>query len=81
MWVPGARGLVEIGKRSLGVYFLHGHLILRFASLLQSRAPWLFEYRLLYQSLAVGIGLALPTLLTIVVARSPARRFYRQLFG
>lgn len=77
----GARGLEEAGKRSLGVYLLHGHLMLRLVPALRNHVSWLYDHQVLFQPLVVGVGVALPILLMTMVAKSPARRFYRQLFG
>ena len=51
------------------------------ARVMQQVAPWILAFQILFVLLLVLIGVGVPLLLMTAVARSPARRFYRHLFG
>jgi len=44
-------------------------------------APWILGVQLLFQPIIIVAGLGVPLLLMLTVNKSPARRYYRYLFG
>jgi surface polysaccharide O-acyltransferase-like enzyme len=79
--LPGARRLSQLGKQSYGIYLLHYSIISFTARVVRQVAPELLAYQLLFVALLFALGLGGPLLLMTAVSRSPARRYYRYLFG
>jgi peptidoglycan/LPS O-acetylase OafA/YrhL len=79
--MPFSNLFYQLGRASYGIYLLHAVLLEVAARSIQEFTPGLLAYQvillLVLTSLAIGIALAFMT----AVARSPARRSYRYLFG
>jgi membrane-bound acyltransferase YfiQ involved in biofilm formation len=79
--LPFARTIDWIGIRSYGIYLLHPKVVEFAARVIYYIAPWLLAHQVLYQPVLVASGLGIPLLFMAGVAKSPARKFYRYLFG
>jgi len=80
-WIPGARRLETVGKRSYGLYLTH--LIVLDLTLwgIQALAPGLFRFQLLLLPLLFVVALFTPLLAMDGLAHSPRRTVYRYVFG
>ena len=78
---PFAGRLSRLGKHSYGIYLLHYSIILFAARVIRQVAPGLLAYQLLLVVLLFVVGLGGSLLLMSAVRKSPARRYYRYLFG
>lgn len=80
--LPFPRGISEVGKRSYAIYLLHLKTMQFFGRVIRQIAPWMLAHQvLLFKPLMFAIGLGVPLLFMALVARLPARRVYRYLFG
>jgi peptidoglycan/LPS O-acetylase OafA/YrhL len=79
--LPGSKVLHQLGIRSFGIYLLNGTLLAFVARAVQKFIPWFLAYELLFVVCLIAIGIGIPFLLTQALAKSPARRYYRYLFG
>jgi peptidoglycan/LPS O-acetylase OafA/YrhL len=71
----------QLGKKSYGIYLIHPTVLEFVARLIQQFLPWMLAYQVLFQPVLVVSAIGAPVLLMATVARSPARRAYRYLFG
>lgn len=78
---PLSKQLLELGAKSLGIYLVNIPAIYVIAVLMYRWTPWLLGQQFLYQAVLISVGTALPLLLMELVRRSPARGYYRYLFG
>jgi fucose 4-O-acetylase-like acetyltransferase len=79
--IPNYNALTQIGNKSYGIYLLHFIFVLILVKFIDRFLPQLTNYQLLYQPLLFSIGLGCSLLLMAIVQQTPARRFYRYLFG
>lgn len=79
--LPFEKEVSSLGSKSLGVYLAHSVVMYIGAVVMYRGAPWLLGNQLLYQGILIAVGLFAPILLMALVARTPARRGYRYLFG
>lgn len=79
--LPLARQLEDLGARSFGIYLVHSPVMEFTARGLYHLAPWVLAQQFLFQPLIIVAGLGVPLLLMALVDRSPARKFYKYLFG
>jgi len=80
--VPWSKALLELGKRSYGVYLVHVPVIDVVARVIRRLAPGMLAYQLALVPLLFVVGLAVPLLLMKAVRRCPPmRRAYPYLFG
>jgi peptidoglycan/LPS O-acetylase OafA/YrhL len=80
-WIPAARRLETVGKRSYGLYLTHLIVLDLVLWGIQLLAPGLFNYQLLLLPLLFSIALFVPLLSMDGLARSPRRAVYRYVFG
>jgi peptidoglycan/LPS O-acetylase OafA/YrhL len=78
---PAQKPIADLGTKSFGVYLVHGIALLYTARIIYHVAPWILGHQLIFQPILYVMGLGVPLLLMTAVKRSPARRFYRYLFG
>lgn len=79
--LPFAKRLEDLGAKSFGIYLVHSPVMEIVARGLYHVAPWVLAYQILFQPLIIVAGLGVPLLLMALVDRSPARKFYKYLFG
>jgi surface polysaccharide O-acyltransferase-like enzyme len=79
--LPLAKRLEDLGSKSFGIYLVHSPVMEFTARGLYHLAPWVLAYQILFQPLIIIAGLGIPLLLMALVDRSPARKFYKYLFG
>lgn len=79
--LPFTRTIDWIGARSYGIYLLHPKVMEFVARVICHIAPWLLAHQVLYQPVLVVSSMGIPLLFMAGVARSPAKKFYRYLFG
>ena len=73
--------LSDLGARSLGIYMANIPAIFIVAVLMYNLTPRLLGYQLIYMIILFFAGLFGPLLLMWTVRKTPARRYYRYLFG
>jgi membrane-bound acyltransferase YfiQ involved in biofilm formation len=78
---PLAGWIQEVGVRSYGIYLIHYHILLYALRGLNQVTPWLLSRRYLLQGVLMAVGLVVPLVMMVGVAKSPARRLYRLVFG
>lgn len=78
---PLAERISELGTRSYGVYLVHSPAQELAARAVAVLLPALLAYQILFQPVLIAAGLGIPLLLMYLVDHSPARRYYRFLFG
>ncbi len=79
--LPFTRTINWIGIRSYGIYLLHPKVMEFAAKVIYHIAPWLLAHQVLYQPVLVVSSMGISLLFMTGVAKSPARKFYRYLFG
>ncbi len=80
-WLPFQRTIEQLGTKSLGVYLVHARTMYIAAVLLYAVTPEILGNQLVYQIILIIAGLFGSLLLMAAVRRSPARPYYRYLFG
>lgn len=80
--VPFPAKLHQLGSKSYGVYLLHTKAMSYTARIIRQLTPQLLAYPvLIFLPTMLIVGLALPLLFMYIVSKTPARRFYKYLFG
>ncbi len=79
--IPFASQLSDLGTKSYGIYLFHG-LVLEFtARFIYHVAPKLLAYQILFQPILIILGMGVPLAAMALLNKSPARRYYKYLFG
>jgi hypothetical protein len=79
--IPFQKQLSNIGGKSLGIYLANIPVVYATAVLLYRFAPWTLGYQVIYQLILITFGLGVPLLMMRLIRQSPARRYYRYVFG
>lgn len=79
--IPWSQHLYRLGTRSFGIYLLHPLLMEVTSRGIRQVAPDFLAYPLLFTALLCTLGLGGSLLLMNAVAKSPAQKAYRYLFG
>jgi hypothetical protein len=79
--MPFSSQVSALGTKSLGVYLTHNRIMYVAAVLMYRQFPSVLGYTFIYMAILVVVSLGGSLLLMEVVKRSPARRYYRYLFG
>jgi membrane-bound acyltransferase YfiQ involved in biofilm formation len=80
--IPFARAIQQIGRKSYPIYLIHMRAIHLVARLMYGFVPSLLAYQVTILSpILFASGLFIPLLIIASVAKSPARRYYRYVFG
>jgi len=75
------RAMMRIGSMSYGIYLIHPLALIYLSKFLYHVAPWVLAHQVLMVLLLVSASVGGISLFMTGVARSPARRIYRYLFG
>jgi membrane-bound acyltransferase YfiQ involved in biofilm formation len=77
-----SKAFSRFNKAALGIYLLHMTAMAYVARFIRQIAPSLLAYPVLFLNpLLLIVGLGVPLFLMNVVSKSPARKYYRLLFG
>ena len=79
--LPFQRQFEQLGTKSLGIYLVHARIMYVVAVFLYRVTPEVLGMQWLYQSILIVTSLFGSLLLMEAVKRSPARGYYRYLFG
>ncbi len=79
--LPKSQWLADLGGKSYGVYLVHTIVLIVSARLIFHVAPFILAYQIIFQPILIALGLGSPLILMMLVKKSPARMFYRTLFG
>jgi membrane-bound acyltransferase YfiQ involved in biofilm formation len=80
--IPFPARFNQLGSQSYGIYLIHARAMSYVARIIRQIAPQLLAYPvLIFSPIMLIAGLAIPLLLMYVTSRTPARRYYRKLFG
>jgi peptidoglycan/LPS O-acetylase OafA/YrhL len=79
--LPLAKPFSDLGAKSYGIYLTNALVLMIVAKGIYHVAPSLLGRPLILQVILVAFGLGGPLLLMALVNRSPARRYYKYLFG
>ncbi len=78
---PFAAQLTDLGTKSFGVYLVHAPILEYSGRLIYHIVPGLLAVQIVFLPVLIVLGLAVPLFMMAIVNRSPARKFYRSLFG
>jgi peptidoglycan/LPS O-acetylase OafA/YrhL len=79
--IPGSKMFHQLGRSSFSIYLLHPKVLEFAARVIRQIAPLMLAHQVVFQPLLVVLAIGGPLLFMTTVSRSPARRFYRHLFG
>lgn len=79
--LPYEAQLSDLGTKSFGVYLLNDQALELTGRILFSSAHFILSYQILYLPIMVIAGLGIPLLLMYIVNKSPARPYYKYIFG
>ena len=79
--LPFSKQLEELGSKSFGIYLVHSPVMEVVARGIYHVVPWILAYQILFLPIMFVTGLGIPLLLMRAVNKSPARRYYKVLFG
>jgi peptidoglycan/LPS O-acetylase OafA/YrhL len=71
----------DLGVKSFGIYLVHYTAMEYVAKLIYQFAPMLLGMQVVFQSIILIIGFAVPLALMYIVEKTFARRYFRYLFG
>jgi peptidoglycan/LPS O-acetylase OafA/YrhL len=71
----------DLGAKSFGVYLMHAPVLQFVSRAVYNVAPWVLGYQLIFQPILLIAGVAIPLLVMSAFNRSPARPYYRYVFG
>lgn len=78
---PFPRFFNYLSSRTFGIYLIHAKVIVLSVPLVATILPFALHHPALLQPVLIGLGLGVPLLLMELTARTPARKFYRYIFG
>ena len=78
---PLDKQISSVGGKSLGIYLAHSRLMYVAAVIMYQQTPWILGNQFLYQMVLVVVALGGSLLLMEVVKKTPARRYYKYIFG
>ena len=79
--LPFSKQLADLGSKSLGVYLVHARVMFVVAVLMYKFTPALLGIQMVYQLVLIIAGISASLLLMRLVRMSPAKNYYRYLFG
>jgi hypothetical protein len=78
---PSSKQILSLGGKSLGIYLAHNRLMWLGAVFLYNKIPMVLGNQLLYQGILIVIAIGGSLLLMELVRITPARKYYKYLFG
>lgn len=78
--IPFSKTFYYLSNRTFGIYLIHSRVLLLFVWMINLLLPWMVATQFLYLSVLFSVGLGVPLLIMSLVAKSPAKRYYRYLF-
>ena len=75
------RVLNYLSTRTFGIYLIHEAVLKVGAKVVDTQLHWLATYTLIYTCVLTAVAIVIPLMLMAAVLKSPARRYYRYLFG
>ena len=79
--LPFMRQFGELGAKSFGVYLVHAPLLELISRATYHFASWVLAYPCVFVALLVAASVGIPLLFMNLVNHSPARPYYRFVFG
>lgn len=79
--LPFTKHISDLGSKSLAIYLAHSRIMYLVAVILYERLPWILGSQFLYQGILIVSAIGGSLLLIEAVKRTPARRYYRYIFG
>jgi peptidoglycan/LPS O-acetylase OafA/YrhL len=79
--LPATKQITYLGSRSLGIYLAHNRLMYLAAIFLYNQIPWILGNQFLYQGILIVVALGGSLLLMELVKITPARKYYKYIFG
>ncbi len=79
--LPLTKPMGDLGTKSYGIYLSNALVLMLAAKAIYRLAPGLLDQTLLFVVILITLGLAAPLALMALVNRSPARRYYKIIFG
>lgn len=79
--IPFSKKITNLSNKSYGIYLIHMIVMSLLAKSIYHFTPQILAYQIIFVPLVFTFGLEVPLLLMAVVAKSPARRYYRYIFG
>jgi peptidoglycan/LPS O-acetylase OafA/YrhL len=78
--IPFSKIFYYLSNRTFGIYLIHSRVLLLFVWGINILLPWMVATQFLYLLVLFLVGLGMPLLMMALVAKSPAKRYYRYLF-
>ena len=79
--IPWVRSFEQVGKRSYGLYLMHLIILDTLLVIIAFLAPGVVRYGVLTYTLLFAAGVLIPLWIMNQFAKSPARKYFRYIFG
>ena len=79
--VPFTPALTYLSTRTFGIYLAHEFVLKLFGEAIIGSVGWLSNQVLIYTLILAVAGIAIPLALMLAVVKSPARKYYKYIFG
>jgi peptidoglycan/LPS O-acetylase OafA/YrhL len=79
--LPLTKPMGDLGTRSYGIYLSNALVLMLVAKAIYRLTPGLLDQTMLFVAILITLGLAVPLAMMALVNRTPARRYYRYIFG
>jgi peptidoglycan/LPS O-acetylase OafA/YrhL len=79
--LPLTKPMGDLGARSYGIYLSNALVLMLVAKAIYRLTPGLLDQTMLFVAILITLGLAVPLAMMALVNRTPARRYYRYIFG
>jgi probable poly-beta-1,6-N-acetyl-D-glucosamine export protein len=79
--IPYPRLLNQLGQKTYGLYLLHPIVLMVVSKLIYNYAPMLLSNEIIFQTLLISLGVAIPMLIMSACAKTRFKSVYVYLFG
>lgn len=79
--IPLTSQIDDLGSKSFGIYLIHAPVLIYTSRVIFIVVPGLLAYQLIFLASMCVAGLVVPLALMALVNRSPARHYYKYIFG